>query len=40
MPDPLDAPDPAEVWGRRIGRALAVIAFIALCAYLYVTYLR
>lgn len=34
------AADPAEVWGRRIGRALSVVAFIGLCLYLYVTYLR
>jgi hypothetical protein len=34
------AADPAELWGRRIGRALSVIAFVALCIYLYVTYLR
>ncbi len=32
--------DPAEVWGRRIGRALSLAAFVALCVYLYVTYLR
>lgn len=37
-----DAPagDSIEVWGRRIGRALGVVAFLALCAYLYVTYVR
>jgi len=32
--------DPIELWGRRIGRALSVVAFIGLCVYLYVTYLR
>ena len=32
--------DPAEVWGRRIGRALSVAAFVGLCIYLYATYLR
>jgi len=32
--------DPAEVWGRRIGRALSAAAFIGLCLYLYATYLR
>ena len=32
--------DPIEVWGRRIGRGASVVAFIALCVYLYVTYLR
>jgi hypothetical protein len=32
--------DPAEVWGRRIGRALSLAAFLALCVYLYATYLR
>jgi hypothetical protein len=35
-----DAPDPIERWGRRIGRALSLLAFIGLCAYLYATYLR
>jgi len=32
--------DPAELWGRRIGRALSFIAVIGLAIYLYVTYLR
>lgn len=32
--------DPIEVWGRRIGRALAVLACIVLAAYLILTYLR
>ena len=35
-----DPADQAEVWGRRVGRALSVAAFIALCLYLYATYLR
>jgi ferric-dicitrate binding protein FerR (iron transport regulator) len=30
--------DPIELWGRRIGRALSLAAFIALVIYLYVTY--
>jgi hypothetical protein len=34
------AADPADLWGRRIGRALSLAAFIGLCAYFYVTYLR
>jgi hypothetical protein len=34
------AADPAEVWGRRIGRALSVAAFVGLCIYLWATYLR
>jgi hypothetical protein len=32
--------DPIEVWGRRIGRTASIVAFIGLCVYLYVTYLR
>lgn len=37
---PIDETDPAEVWGRRVGRGLAVVAgFIAL-AWLVETYLR
>jgi len=32
--------DPAELWGRRVGRALSLGVFVALCIYLYVTYLR
>jgi hypothetical protein len=37
-----DAPagDPAELWGRRIGRALSAAAFLALAVYLYVTYVH
>ena len=30
--------DPIELWGRRIGRGLSLIAFVALAIYLYVTY--
>ena len=32
--------DPIELWGRRIGRALSLLAVIALALYLYFTYLR
>ena len=32
--------DPAELWGRRIGRLLSLAGCIALALYLYVTYLR
>jgi hypothetical protein len=32
--------DPVELWGRRIGRALSLLAVIALSVYLYWTYLR
>lgn len=37
-----DAPigDPAELWGRRIGRSLSAVAFVVLAAYLYFTYVR
>lgn len=34
------AGDRIEVWGRRIGRTLSALAFVALCVYLYVTYVR
>ena len=37
---PGGATDPIELWGRRIGRALSLVAFIGLCIYLYVAYLR
>jgi hypothetical protein len=37
---PDGAVDPVELWGRRIGRALSLLAVIGLCVYLYVTYLR
>lgn len=32
--------DPIELWGKRIGRALSLIGFVALAIYLYVTYLK
>ena len=32
--------DPAELWGRRIGRTLSFVALIGLAIYLYLTYLR
>jgi len=32
--------DPIEVWGRRIGRGLAVVAILVLAYYLFATYLR
>src|SRR4051812_15171795 len=31
--------DPIELWGRRIGRALSLVGFVALAIYLYVSYL-
>ncbi|MFZ5691291.1 MAG: hypothetical protein ACOY5F_08540 [Pseudomonadota bacterium] len=34
------AGDPAELWGRRIGRTLSAIAVVALAVYLYLTYVR
>ena len=37
---PDGARDPIELWGRRIGRALSLLAVIALSVYLYLTYLR
>jgi hypothetical protein len=37
---PGGARDPIELWGRRIGRALSLLAVIALSIYLYLTYLR
>ena len=30
--------DPIELWGRRIGRALSLVGFVALAVYLYFTY--
>lgn len=35
-----DKADPIERWGRRIGRTLAAVAFLAFCVYLYLTYVR
>ncbi|HEY9213809.1 MAG TPA: hypothetical protein VIQ29_14505 [Ancylobacter sp.] len=32
--------DPIEVWGRRIGRGLAIVAILVLAYYLFATYLR
>jgi hypothetical protein len=32
--------DPIELWGKRIGRALSLVGFIALAIYLYVTYVK
>jgi len=32
--------DRIELWGRRIGRALSLAAFIGLCVYLYLNYVR
>lgn len=32
--------DPVELWGKRIGRALSLIGFVALAIYLYVTYVK
>ena len=32
--------DPIELWGRRVGRSLSLLAVIALAVYLYLTYLR
>ena len=37
---PDGARDPIELWGQRIGRALSLLAVIALSIYLYFTYLR
>ena len=34
-----DAGDKVEMWGRRIGRGLSLVALIVLAVYLYVTYL-
>jgi hypothetical protein len=30
--------DAIELWGRRIGRGLSLVAFVALVIYLYLTY--
>jgi hypothetical protein len=32
--------DAIELWGRRIGRVLSAVGFVALAAYLYWTYVR
>ena len=36
----VDATDPIERWGRRVGRTLAAVAFVAICVYFYLTYVR
>ena len=35
-----DPSDPIEYWGRRIGRTLGAVAFLALCAYLFLYHVR
>lgn len=35
-----ESTDPAEIWGKRVGRALAVIGGIGCLIYLYNTYFR
>jgi hypothetical protein len=32
--------DPIELWGRRIGRMLSLLACVGLCIYLFFTYVR
>ena len=32
--------DPIELWGKRIGRGLSLVGFVALAIYLYVTYVK
>ena len=32
--------DRIELWGRRIGRALSLVGFVALAIYLYLTHFR
>ena len=36
--EPDGAVDSIELWGRRIGRGLSLIGFVALAVYLYFTY--
>jgi len=38
--DPDGEADAIELWGRRIGRALSLAAFIVLSLYLYLTYVN
>ena len=38
--DDAAAGDSIDLWGRRIGRALSAVAFLALTVYLYATYVR
>ncbi|CEJ10894.1 hypothetical protein BN1110_01179 [bacterium YEK0313] len=35
-----ESTDPAEIWGKRVGRALAVIGAIGCLIYLYITYIQ
>ena len=35
-----ESDDPAEIWGKRAGRGLAVLAGIGCLVYLAMTYLR
>jgi len=35
-----ESQDPAEIWGKRVGRGLAVLAGIGCLVYLVLTYLR
>lgn len=35
-----ESTDPAEIWGKRVGRGLAVIGAIGCLIYLYLTYVR
>lgn len=39
-PRAVEAGDPVEVWGTRIGRGLSVVALIAVCLYLIWVYVR
>ena len=39
-PDGATERDPIELWGKRIGRGLSLIGFVALAIYLYVTYVK
>ena len=32
--------DPVEIWGKRIGRGLSLVGFVALAIYLYATYVK
>lgn len=39
-PGAVDAADPVELWGTRIGRGLSLVTVIAICLYLIWIYLR
>jgi hypothetical protein len=39
-PDGATERDAIELWGKRIGRGLSLVGFVALAIYLYVTYVR